>query len=108
MKSRHEQLVRAGRAGGTATAAKYGTEHYRAIGAKGGRPTFREALRRAQEREAQARRKSRKPAQVSTNLGLRLEQASALKLAQLADASGYSRAQVVRLLIEQATLESIG
>ena len=44
------------RKGGLATLAKHGREHYARIGRLGGRPNFKQALEKAQAREAEARR----------------------------------------------------
>ena len=47
--------------GGRATLEKYGLEHYRQIGKLGGRPTWQEALAKANARQAEAASKGVKP-----------------------------------------------
>ena len=55
--------LRRGQAGGTATFERYGREHMRAIGRqgglKGGRPTWQETLRKAEQRHEEALQRAR-------------------------------------------------
>lgn len=58
------------RKGGQATSDKYDHDHYVSIGKLGGRPTFHEGVRRANEREeARRRRLKRRNARVTLRTG---------------------------------------
>ena len=50
-----------GRKGGQALLQRYGREHFIAMGRRGGRPTWREALLRAEARAAETRTKRGRP-----------------------------------------------
>ena len=58
---RKQRRVEKARKGGLATLAKYGPEHYSAIGKLGGRPTWEEALAKAKAHEAEVRSRGVKP-----------------------------------------------
>lgn len=61
------RLTDRARKGGHATKAKYGSEHYRRIGAMGGRPTFWESLAKAQARDAENKHSGPKPGRSRTS-----------------------------------------
>ena len=58
---RKQRRVERARKGGLATKAKYGREHFVALGKLGGRPTWQEALAKAKAHEAEVNSKGRGP-----------------------------------------------